>query len=79
MADWAGEPPTGWGAEGLPVRLSLCKPQGTGPTKEPVHKFLNEKGKQRLTEMREERDSGPESTSLGAKVPESLTFGKDLA
>ena len=78
-ADLAGEPPTGWGAEGLPARLSLCKPQGKGPTKKPVHKLLNEKGKQRLTEMREERDSGPEPTPLGAKVPESLTFGKDLA
>lgn len=29
--------------------------------------------------MREERDLGPEPTPLGAKVPESRTFGKDLA
>lgn len=42
-------------------------------------KLLLEKGKQRLTETGEERDSGPEPIPLGAKVPGSLTFGKDPA
>lgn len=68
MAGWARQQQ---GHEGPSCQALTANLKARDPQKSQLINLLNEKGKQRLTEMREGRDSGPEPTPLRS-VPRLL-------